>query len=69
MATKFKKGEVVRLNAVLPEGPVESLRMDEDGNVSYFISWKDARGIPQSRWFNEDELVAATVIEEVSAVE
>lgn len=70
MATKFKKGEVVKLKAVLPEGPVESFRMDQDGNVQYFISWTAASGIPQSRWFDENELEAVpVVVEEVPAVE
>lgn len=54
----FKKGEVVKLNAVIPSGPVESMRMDEDGNVQYLVSWVDVTDIAQSRWFNEAELVA-----------
>ena len=33
MATKFKKGDKVKVNAVIPQGPVEALRMDEDGEV------------------------------------
>ena len=32
MAT-FKKGDVVKLNGVVPQGPVLAMRMDEDGNV------------------------------------
>ena len=58
MATKFKKGDVVKLNAVVPEGPVEALRMDEDGNFFYLISWTDVEGNTQQRWFDEDELIA-----------
>ena len=58
MATKFKKGDVVKLNAVVPEGPVEALRMDEDGNFFYLISWTDVEGNAQQRWFGEDELIA-----------
>jgi hypothetical protein len=54
----FKKGEVVKLNAVIPSGPVESMRMDEDGNVQYLVSWVDVADIAQSRWFDEAELVA-----------
>jgi len=58
MAT-FKKGDVVKTVAVIPEGPVESMRMDEDGNVQYMISWTDAAGSVQTRWFDEAQLVAA----------
>jgi uncharacterized protein YodC (DUF2158 family) len=56
--TKFKKGEVVKLQMVVPEGPVLALRMDEDGNVQYLVGWTDAEGIAQQRWFDEDQLVA-----------
>ena len=56
MATQFKKGDVVQLKAVIPQGPVEKLRMDEDGVVSCLLSWQDAAGVTQSRWFREDEL-------------
>jgi uncharacterized protein YodC (DUF2158 family) len=59
MSTEFKKGDVVRLKAVIPQGPVEKLRMDDDGNVFYLISWIDAAGASQSRWFREDELKLA----------
>ena len=59
MATKFQKGETVRLDKTVPQGPVVKLRMDEDGNVSYMVEWVDADGATKSRWFSEDELVAA----------
>jgi hypothetical protein len=59
MATAFKKGDTVRLAAVVPEGPVQALRMDEDGNVSYLVEWTDADGNTQQRWFDEAALVAA----------
>lgn len=55
----FKKGDVVKAVAVVPEGPVESMRMDEDGNVQYLLSWTDADGNAQTRWFDEAQLVAA----------
>lgn len=58
MATKFKKGDVVKLNAVVPQGPVEGLRMDEDGVFYYLVSWTDAEGNEQQRWFEEDQLTA-----------
>ncbi len=59
MATQFKKGDVVKVRAVVPEGPVQALRMDEDGVVSYLIEWTDAEGIVQQRWFEEDTLIGA----------
>lgn len=58
MATKFKKGDVVVVNNVLPSGPVQALAMDEDGMVRYLITWEDIDGVEQTRWFNEDVLVA-----------
>jgi uncharacterized protein YodC (DUF2158 family) len=58
MATAFKKGDVVKLKAVVPQGPVVALRMSEDGVVSYLVEWVDANGATQSRWFVEDELAA-----------
>lgn len=59
MATKFKKGDNVKLMAVVPEGPIEALRMDEDGNFYYLISWTDGNGVVQSRWFEEAQLTTA----------
>lgn len=58
MATKFKKGDTIRLDAVIPQGAVEALRMDEEGTVQYLMSWTDANGQAHSRWFDEDQLVA-----------
>jgi uncharacterized protein YodC (DUF2158 family) len=54
----FKKGEEVKLKAVIPAGPVLAMRMDEDGIVSYLIEWDDLEGVAQQRWFTEDQLVA-----------
>lgn len=59
MATKFKKGEVVKVAAVVPQGPVKALRMDEDGNFFYMLEWVDAEGNMQERWFAEADLVEA----------
>lgn len=59
MATAFKKGDAVKVKAVVPQGPVEALRMLEDGTVQYLISWTDADGASQSRWFDESTLIAA----------
>ena len=57
MAT-FKKGDVVKLIGVVPQGPVLAMRMDEDGNVSYLIEWTDVDGNTQQRWFAESDLAA-----------
>jgi uncharacterized protein YodC (DUF2158 family) len=54
----FKKGELVRLKAVIPQGEVQALRMLEDGTVQCLLNWTDADGVEQTRWFNEDELAA-----------
>lgn len=58
MATKFTKGQEVKLTSVVPQGPVQALRMDGDGNFFYLIGWTDADGNSQSRWFEEDQLEA-----------
>lgn len=59
MATKFTKGQEVKLNAVLPKGPVIALRMDEDGNFFYLVEWSDESGEKHQRWFEESQLTAA----------
>lgn len=59
MATKFVKGQSVKAIAVVPEGPVLKLRMDEDGVFWYLISWVDVQGKTQERWFQEAELTEA----------
>lgn len=56
MATKFVKDQQVKANAVVPQGPVQKLRMDDDGVIWYLISWQDVNGVTQERWFREDEL-------------
>lgn len=56
--TTYKKGDVVKLVAVVPQGPVQALRMDEDGNVFYLVEWTDADGQAQQRWFAEAQLTA-----------
>lgn len=58
MATKFTKGQEVKLNAVLPQGPVIALRMDEDGNFFYLVEWSDESGGKHQRWFEESQLTA-----------
>ena len=59
MATKLSKGQEVKVRAVIPSGPVQALRMDEDGNFYYLIEWTDADGVVQNRWFDEEALVEA----------
>jgi hypothetical protein len=59
MATKFVKGQSVKLAAVVPQGAVEKLRMDEDGNFFYLIQWVDLAGQAQERWFAESDLIEA----------
>lgn len=58
MATMFRKGDTVKLVVTVPQGPVESMRMNEDGDVQYLVSWTDANGVAQSRWFDEAQLTA-----------
>lgn len=59
MATKFVKDQQVKAVAVVPQGPVLKLRMDEDGVFWYLISWTDVDGEVQERWFREEELTEA----------
>lgn len=58
MATAFKRGDTVKLNAVVPQGPVQALRMDEDGVVWYLVEWANADGTTEQRWFPEEQLTA-----------
>jgi len=57
---KFVKGEVVKVEMTVPQGPVEKFMMTEDGVILCLISWVDAKGEHQSRWFPEDELTKAS---------
>ena len=56
MATKYVKGQEVKVNTAVPQGPIQKLRMDEDGVFYYLISWTDADGVVQERWFEESML-------------
>jgi hypothetical protein len=56
MASVFKKGDIVRVTVAVPQGPVQSIRMDEDGNVQYLISWTNGEK-QEERWFDESVLV------------
>ena len=55
----FKKGDVVKLKAVVPQGPVLAFRMDDDGTIYCLVEWTDESGTAQQRWFEESQLVAA----------
>jgi uncharacterized protein YodC (DUF2158 family) len=61
MAAQFTIGEEVKVSPapVDPAGPVQAMQMDVSGNILYLISWVDENSITQSRWFSEDQLVAA----------
>ena len=59
MATKFQKGDTVKLVVDVPQGDVKALRMLEDGTVQCLLEWVDAEGSAQQRWFNEELLTAA----------
>ena len=59
MATKFIKSQEVKLSAVVPQGPVVALRMDENGTFFYLVEWTDESGTKQQRWFEESQLSAA----------
>ena len=58
MATKFTKNQEVKINAVIPQGPVLALRMTEDGEFFYLVQWTDIEGVVQQRWFEESKLAA-----------
>jgi len=58
MPTTYTKNQTVRVKAVVPEGPVAALRMNEDGEFFYLVQWTDADGKSQRRWFKEEDLEA-----------
>ena len=59
MATKFTKGQNVKVQTTVPQGPVQALRMTEDGEFFYNVEWADAEGVKQNRWFPEAALTEA----------
>lgn len=59
MATRFKKGDAVKLNTTVPQGPVLAYRMDDDGVVYCLLEWQDEKGVRHQRWFKEDDLIGA----------
>lgn len=54
----FKKGDVVKVKAVTPEGPITKMRMDEDGTIYYLVVWS-TDGVEHERWFTDEQIVAA----------
>ena len=56
--TTFVKGQTVRMKAIVPQGPVAKMRMDDDGIIYYLIEWT-TDGVAHERWFTEDQLVSA----------
>jgi uncharacterized protein YodC (DUF2158 family) len=56
MAASFKIGDVVELNKPNPSGPVKALSVNQEGDIQYLVSYVDANGVEQERWFKEDEL-------------
>jgi hypothetical protein len=55
MAVKFKRGDQVKVVAVVPQGPVVDVMLDADGDIQYLVKYQDASG-EQFRWFKESEL-------------
>ena len=55
----FKKGDVVKLKAVVPQGPIIKMRMDDDGGIWCLMEWMAEDGQVHSRWFMDSELEAA----------
>lgn len=54
----YKVGDVVKVKAVVPQGPVTKMRMDEDGTIWYLMSWTNGE-TTQERWFVADEIESA----------
>ena len=50
----FKKGDAVKLKAVLPQGTVADLRFNDDGEIEVLL--RTAEG--EERWFKQDDLEA-----------
>jgi len=55
----FKRGDVVKLKAVVPQGPIIKMRMDDDGGIWCLMEWTADDGQVHSRWFMDSELEAA----------
>ena len=58
MAASFKKGQEVKLIVTAPQGEIQELSVNQDGDILYLVSWVDTEGTAQSRWFAEDTLTS-----------
>lgn len=56
MAASFKLGQKVQLIVSVPQGSVEQLTVNQEGEIQYLVSYMDKDGEQQSRWFLESEL-------------
>ena len=43
--TTFVKGQTVRMKAIVPQGPVAKMRMDDDGKIEYLVEWTTTNGV------------------------
>lgn len=59
MAASFKIGQTVKVNAPAPQGVVQKLVVDDDGNLQYLVEWVDGDGGVHQRWFTEEQLAGA----------
>jgi uncharacterized protein YodC (DUF2158 family) len=57
MAASFKVGQEVKVKIPVPQGLVSALSVSQEGDIQYLVSWTDANGVSQERWFSEDDLV------------
>ena len=55
----YKKGDIVKLKVIVPQGPIASMRMDEDGTIRCLVEWTGSDGQTHSRWFKNDDLDSA----------
>jgi len=51
----LKKGDIVKLKATIPTGPVLALRFNDDGEVEALVEWTN-NGKTEQRWFKQDQL-------------
>jgi uncharacterized protein YodC (DUF2158 family) len=58
MAASFKIGQTVKVAAVVPQGPVQQLTVDQEGNITYLVEWTNAEGVTHQSWYKEDQLIA-----------
>lgn len=59
MAANFRINDVVKLNVAPPQGPINKIQFNDDGEIEYLVNWTDTNGDEQARWFKESELMLA----------